>query len=141
MKNIIILGGPTASGKSKLAIKLANELNGEIINADSMQVYKHFPILTSQPNKKDLNKIKHHLYGYIDTNKGFNAIEWLDHTKKKINSILLKNKIPIVVGGSGLYLEFLYKGVNNMPVILDRTKRKVQKILQNTEKEKSKNWV
>ena len=61
-KNIILLGGPTASGKSKLAINLAKKINGEIINADSMQVYKNFPILTSQPLEKDRKLVKHHLY-------------------------------------------------------------------------------
>ncbi len=136
MKKVIILGGPTASGKSKLAIKLAKELNGEIINADSMQVYKHFPILTSQPKEKDLKKIKHHLYGYIDTNKEFNAIMWLSDTIKKIDSLQFKNKVPIVVGGSGLYLEFLCKGINNLPIISDNTKKKVEQVIQNTRKKK-----
>ena len=136
MKKVIILGGPTASGKSKLAIKLAKELNGEIINADSMQVYKHFPILTSQPKEKDLKKIKHHLYGYINTNKEFNAIMWLSDTIKKIDSLQFKNKVPIVVGGSGLYLEFLCKGINNLPIISDKTKKKVEQVIQNTRKKK-----
>ena len=136
MKKVIILGGPTASGKSKLAIKLAKELNGEIINADSMQVYKHFPILTSQPKEKDLKKIKHHLYGYINTNKEFNAIMWLSDTIKKIDSLQFKNKVPIVVGGSGLYLEFLCKGINNLPIISDNTKKKVEQVIQNTRKKK-----
>ena len=137
MKKVIILGGPTASGKSKLAIKLAKELNGEIINADSMQVYKHFPILTSQPKEKDLKKIKHHLYGYINTNKEFNAIMWLSDTIKKIDSLQFKNKVPIVVGGSGLYLEFLCKGINNLPIISDKTKKKVEQVIQNTRKKKN----
>ena len=136
MKKVIILGGPTASGKSKLAIKLAKELNGEIINADSMQVYKHFPILTSQPKEKDLKKIKHHLYGYINTNKEFNAIMWLSDVIKKIDTLQFKNKVPIVVGGSGLYLEFLCKGINNLPIISDKTKKKVEQVIQNTRKKK-----
>ena len=75
MKKIIILGGSTASGKSKLAIKLAKELDGEIINADSMQVYKYFSILTSQPSKLDFKIIPHHLYGYKETTKSFNAVK------------------------------------------------------------------
>ena len=67
------MGGPTASGKSKLAIDIAKLINGEIINADSMQVYKNFPILTSQPSKEDKKSIKHHMYGYFDTNKNYNG--------------------------------------------------------------------
>ena len=129
MKKIIILGGPTASGKSKFALKLAENLNGEIINADSMQVYKHFSILTSQPKKNDYNLIPHHLYGYIDVNIHYNAIKWLNDAKLKIKNILNKKKIPIVVGGSGLYLEFLCKGVNNMPKISIDTRNKVNLLL------------
>ena len=68
-KKIILLAGPTASGKSKLAIQLAKKINGEIINADSMQVYKQLNILTARPKKKELKKIKHHLYGYCDVKK------------------------------------------------------------------------
>ena len=131
MKKIIILGGPTASGKSKFALKLASKINGEIINADSMQVYKYFSILTSQPKKNDYNLIPHHLYGYIDVNMQYNAIKWLSDAKLKIKTILNKKKTPIVVGGSGLYLEFLCKGVNNMPQISIDVKNKVKLILDN----------
>ena len=92
MKKIIILGGPTASGKSKFALKLASKINGEIINADSMQVYKYFSILTSQPKKNDYNLIPHHLYGYIDVNMQYNAIKWLSDAKLKIKTILNKKK-------------------------------------------------
>ena len=70
-KKIILIAGPTASGKSKLAISLAKKINGEIINADSMQVYKQLQILTARPKKKDLKKIKHHLYGFCDVRKKY----------------------------------------------------------------------
>ena len=119
-KIVIIIGGPTASGKSKLAINLAKEIDGEIINGDSMQVYKNFPILTSQPNFKDKKKIKHHLYGYVSTTGSYNAMDWMQEAKKIINTLHEKNKKPILVGGSGLYLEFLYKGVNNIPNISEK---------------------
>ena len=131
MKKIIILGGPTASGKSKFALKLAEKVNGEIINADSMQIYKYFSILTSQPKKNDYKLIPHHLYGYIDVNIKYNAIKWLADAKIKIKNILNKKKTPIVVGGSGLYLEFLCEGVNNMPKISINTKNKVKLLLDN----------
>ena len=68
---IILISGPTASGKSSFALKLAKKINGEIINADSMQVFKNFRILTARPNKKEQKKIKHHLYGVLDLNKKF----------------------------------------------------------------------
>ena len=131
MKKIIIVGGQTASGKSKFALNLASLVNGEIINADSMQIYKHFSILTSQPKKNDYKVIPHHLYGYVETNMKYNAVKWLKDTNLKIIKLFKNNKTPIVVGGSGLYLEFLCKGVNNMPQISTNTKKKVNLLLQN----------
>ena len=83
-KKIILLSGPTASGKSKLGLQLAKKLNGEIINADSMQVYKEFSILSSRPDSKDTKKTKHHLYGIISVKKHFSAGDWLKLAKKKI---------------------------------------------------------
>jgi tRNA dimethylallyltransferase len=130
MKKIIILGGPTASGKSKFALNLAKLVDGEIINADSMQVYKYFSILTSQPKNTDYKIIPHHLYGYVETNIKYNAVKWLNDTNTKIAKLLKNNKTPIVVGGSGLYLEFLCKGVNNMPQVSTNTKEKVSLLLQ-----------
>ena len=130
MKKIIIVGGPTASGKSKFALNLAKLVDGEIINADSMQIYKYFSILTSQPKKNDYKVIPHHLYSYVETNIKYNAVKWLDDTNTKIGKLLKNNKTPIVVGGSGLYLEFLCKGVNNMPKISIKTKKKVSLLLK-----------
>ena len=83
-KKIILLAGPTASGKSKLAIQLAKKLNGEMINADSMQIYKEFSILSSRPNNKEIKKAKHHLYGIISVKKYFSAGDWLKLAKNKI---------------------------------------------------------
>ena len=82
-KKIILLAGPTASGKSKLAIHLAKKLNGEIINADSMQIYKEFSILSSRPNKLEVKKVKHHLFGVVSAKNYFSAGDWLKETKKK----------------------------------------------------------
>ena len=75
---IILISGPTASGKSHFAIKIAKKINGEIINADSMQVYKKLKILTARPNKEEQKKIKHHLYGFVDLNKKFSTGQWLN---------------------------------------------------------------
>ena len=82
-KKIILLAGPTASGKSKLAIEIAKKIKGEIINADSMQVYKDFSILSSRPSKADLKKITHHLYGFLSSKKRFSTGAWLKLVKKK----------------------------------------------------------
>ena len=92
---IILLAGPTASGKSKLAMELSKVLNGEIINTDSMQVYKELKILTSRPSTLDEKKVKHHLYGFVSVKKNFSAGAWLNLATKKIKSILKKNKIHI----------------------------------------------
>ena len=84
-KKIILIAGPTASGKSKLAIAIAKKINGEIINADSMQVYKEFSILSSRPTIQDLKKAKHHLYGFLSSKKHFSTGAWLKLVKKQIN--------------------------------------------------------
>ncbi len=130
-KKIILLAGPTASGKSKLAIHLAKKINGEIINADSMQIYKDFSILSSRPSKIDLKKIKHHLYGIISAKKHFSAGFWLAETKKKINLCIKKKKIPIVVGGTGLYFNTITKGISKIPNIDTKTRNKVRKLFKN----------
>ena len=116
-KKIILLAGPTASGKSKLAIHLAKKLNGNIINADSMQVYKEFSVLSSRPRKKEIKQVKHYLYGLISVRKYFSAGDWLKEAKKKINFCIKKNKIPIIVGGTGLYFNTITKGISKIPNI------------------------
>ena len=129
-KKIILLAGPTASGKSKLAIHLAKKLNGEIINADSMQVYKEFSILSSRPNKKEIKKVKHYLYGLVSVKKYFSAGDWLKEAKRKINLCIKKNKIPIVVGGTGLYFNTITKGISKIPNIDLKTRGKVRNLFR-----------
>ena len=97
-RKIILLAGPTASGKTKIAIKLAKRINGEIINADSMQVYKDFKILSSRPSKNELRLVKHHLYGFQSSGAVFSTGKWLKLAADKINQILKKDKVPIIVG-------------------------------------------
>ena len=125
---IVLISGPTASGKSKLAINLAKKINGEIINADSMQVYKQLNILTARPNKNDLKQIRHHLYGFINVRKNFSTGEWLKLTKKKIKEIRKKKKIPIVVGGTGLYFKALTDGFVQLPTVPLKTRNKIRKL-------------
>ena len=127
-KKIILLAGPTASGKSKLAIQLAKKLNGEIINADSMQIYREFSILSSRPKKIEIKKVKHHLYGTISVKKYFSAGDWLKEAKKKINICFKKKKTPIIVGGTGLYFNTITKGISNIPDIDIKTRSKVRSL-------------
>ena len=125
-KKIILLAGPTASGKSKLAVSLAKKLNGEIINADSMQIFREFKILSSRPNLIDTKKIKHHLYGMISVKRYFSAGDWLKRARKKIDICLKRKKIPIVVGGTGLYFNTITKGISKIPDIDNKTRNKVR---------------
>jgi len=127
---IVLLAGPTASGKSKLAIKLSKVLNGEIVNADSMQVYKELKILTSRPSSSDLKKIKHHLYGFVSVKKNFSSGTWLNIVTKKIESILKKRKVPILVGGTGLYFKALVDGLVKIPDIPILLKEKITSFSQ-----------
>ena len=127
-KKIILLAGPTASGKSKLAIHLAKKLNGEIINADSMQIYKEFSILSSRPSKFEMRKIKHHIYGTISVKKHFSAGDWFKEAKKKIDVCIQKRKIPIIVGGTGLYFNTITKGITKIPDIDFKTRSKVRNL-------------
>jgi len=127
-KKIILIAGPTASGKSKLAIEIAKKIKGEIINADSMQVYKEFSILSSRPSSIDLKKVKHHLYGFQSAKKHFSTGVWLKLVKKKINQCLKKKKIPILVGGTGLYFEAITKGMSKIPNISFKKRDKIRKL-------------
>ena len=129
-KKIILLAGPTASGKSKLAVHLAKKLNGEVINADSMQIYKEFSVLSSKPNKVEIKRVKHHLYGIISVKKHFSAGDWLKEVKKKINFCLKKKKIPIIVGGTGLYFNTITKGISKIPDIDSKTRAKVRNLFK-----------
>lgn len=114
---IILISGPTASGKSNFSIKLAKKINGEIINADSMQVYKELKILSARPNLKDYQSIKHHLYGFHSVKNNFSTGDWLKNAIKKIKEVRRKKKIPIFVGGTGLYFKALTDGLVSIPNI------------------------
>ena len=123
---IILISGPTASGKTNFAVKIAKKIQGEIINADSMQVYKNLKILTARPNKIEQKDIKHHLYGVVDLNKKFSTGQWLELAIKKIKNIKKKKKIPILVGGTGLYFQSLINGLVKIPEIPLKFRNKVR---------------
>ena len=123
---IILIAGPTSSGKSNFALKLAKKIKGEIINADSMQVYKQLQILTARPKKKDLKKIKHHLYGFCDVKKNYSAGEWLKLLLNKIKDIRRRKKVPIVAGGTGLYFKALTDGLVKIPNIPMKIRNKIR---------------
>ena len=115
MNKVILLAGPTASGKSDLAIYIAKKINGEIVNADSMQVYKEIKILSARPG--NYQGVRHHLYGFLSVKKKFSTGEWIQLAEKKINDITKRKKIPIFVGGTGLYFKTLTDGIAKVPAI------------------------
>ena len=123
---IILIAGPTASGKSNFAVNLAKKIDGEIINADSMQIYKQLKILTARPNKKEQKNIRHHLYGIININEIFSSGTWLKLAISKIKEIRRRKKIPIVVGGTGLYFQSLINGLVKIPNISMKLRNKIR---------------
>lgn len=119
MQNKInVIFGPTASGKTAYGINLAKKIGGEIINADSMQVYKHLEILTAQPEENEKNGIPHHNFGCIIPDEDFSVAHWLKITKAKIEEVKNNNNTPILVGGTGMYLKSLVDGISATPEIL-----------------------
>jgi tRNA dimethylallyltransferase len=125
---IFLIYGPTASGKSKFSIKLAKKINGEIINADSMQVYKELKILSARPFKKNYQNIKHHLYGIQSVKKKFSTGDWLKLANKKISDLKKRKKVPILVGGTGLYFKALTEGLVNIPNIPIKFREKIRRL-------------
>ncbi len=125
---IILIYGPTASGKSNFAIKLAKKIDGEIINADSMQVYKELKVLSARPFEKDYQKIKHHLYGFQSVTKNFSTGDWLKLINQKISNLKKRKKVPIIVGGTGLYFKALTDGLVNIPNIPIRFREKIRSL-------------
>ena len=125
---IVLISGPTASGKSNFSIKLAKKINGEIINADSMQVYEELKILSARPNLKDYQKIKHHLYGFHKVKNNFSTGDWLKFSIKKIKEIRKRKKTPIFVGGTGLYLKTLTDGLVSIPNIPIRFRNEIRSL-------------
>lgn len=115
MINIITIQGPTASGKSSLALQLAKELNTEIISADSRQVYKYMDIGTAKPSLEEQNQVKHHLIDIINPDEAYNAGRFSNEADEIIKNLISKNKIPIIAGGTGFYVQALKEGIFKAP--------------------------
>jgi tRNA dimethylallyltransferase len=126
---VVILAGPTASGKSALALALAEALNGTIINADSMQVYRDLPILTAQPDAVDQRRVPHRLYGFLGLDDACDAQRWAELAAKEIDVTLGEERLPIVVGGTGLYIRALMSGFSPMPEIAGATREAARQLV------------
>lgn len=114
---VVVIAGPTASGKSGLALEVAEALTGSIVNADSMQVYADLRILTARPMPEDEARIPHHLYGYRDAADRTSAADWARDARAAIEDVREAGRRPIVVGGTGLYLRALMEGLAEIPPI------------------------
>jgi len=111
LDKVFAISGPTSSGKTNLAIKLAQNIDGEVIGVDSRQIYKSIPIGTAQPSKKELDAIPHHLIGIKDLNEPISAGEYAKLVDEKIYEIIDRKKVPILCGGTGLYFKALFEGI------------------------------
>ena len=113
----VLIAGPTASGKSALALELAQKTGGAIINADSMQVYRDLRVITARPTPEEEAKVPHHLYGHVDAAVNFSAGHWVADAAAAIVEVRTQNRLPIFVGGSGLYFKALTRGLSAVPPI------------------------
>ena len=128
-KKIYFISGPTAIGKSELAIRLAKKINGIIINSDSMQVYSNLKIITARPSNKDQKIIKHKLYGYVDGAERYNVAKWCDDIVRVISQNDKNNQPSIIVGGTGMYINSLINGLIELPKITEEYKNESKKLL------------
>ena len=122
-QKVIVICGPTASGKTALSIKLAKKINGEIVSSDSMQIYKDMNIGTAKPTKEEMQDIKHYLIDFISPNQRYSVADYKNDAEKAIQEIIDKGKIPIVVGGTGLYIDTLIYGIDYPKIEFDEEYR------------------
>ena len=123
MEKVIVICGPTASGKTALSIDLAKHINGEIVSADSMQIYKYMDIGTAKPTKEEMQGIKHYMIDIIYPNQRYSVANYQKDAIKAIDEIIAKGKRPIVVGGTGLYIDSLIYGIEYQDIKFDEQYR------------------
>lgn len=132
MKNLdenfdaILITGPTASGKSALALRLARERNGVVINADSMQVYDTLRVLTARPSKEEMKGVPHLLYGHVPASSLYSTGEWLRDISVLLSDMREQRRLPVIVGGTGLYFKALTGGLSDMPAIPDEIRDRLR---------------
>ncbi len=124
--NAILITGPTASGKSALAAKLAKQHGGVVINADSMQVYDTLRVLTARPSEEDMEGVPHHLYGHVPAGQAYSTGAWLRDVTALLPRIRAEGKLPVFVGGTGLYFKALTGGLSEMPVIPEAIRQRLR---------------
>ena len=123
-EKVIVICGPTASGKTALSIELAKQINGEIVSADSMQIYKDMDIGTAKPTKEEMQGIKHYLIDFVSPDERYSVADYKQDAKKAIRKILKKGKVPIIVGGTGLYVDSLIYEIEYPSIEFDEEYRR-----------------
>jgi tRNA dimethylallyltransferase len=134
-RKIVIISGPTASGKSRLALDFALKKDSVIINADSLQIYEGLPILSSQPSAIEKKQVEHLLYSVLKPQENSSVALWLRLVKSSIDEVLLREKIPVIVGGSGMYISKLVEGISKIPEIDEGIRIEALELFENLEKE------
>ena len=128
---VIVICGPTASGKTALSIELAKKINGEIVSADSMQIYKDMNIGTAKPTKEEMGEIQHYLLDFVSPEERYSVAQYKQDAKKAIKEIIEKGKTPIIVGGTGLYVDSLIYEIEYNDIKLDEEyRKKLEKIVE-----------
>ena len=124
----ILIHGPTASGKTALAIEVARRLGGEVINADSMQVYRDLQVISARPTEEEMGGVKHHLFGHVDAAERYSTGQWLEDVRATIRNLELRGKRAVLVGGTGLYLLAMIQGLSNIPPVPEEVRADVRAI-------------
>ena len=122
-EKVIVIAGPTASGKTALSIELAKQVNGEIISSDSMQIYKDMNIGTAKVTKEEMQGIQHYLIDFVSPNERYSVSNFKKDAENAIEEILMKGKVPIIAGGTGLYIDSLIYGIEYPEMELDKEYR------------------
>ncbi len=130
MRPTLLIHGPTAGGKSEIAVEMAKRLDGEVINADSMQVYSDLEILSARPGEPDMDGVPHHLFGHVDAARRYSTGAWLEDAATVLADIQRRGKVPVFVGGTGLYLLALTEGLSEIPPVPEDIRADVRQIVQ-----------
>ena len=130
MHPAILIHGPTASGKTALAIEVARRLDGEVINADSMQVYRDLKVISARPDEDEMRGVPHHLFGHVNAAERYSTGQWLEEARAKIRVLQKKNKRAVIVGGTGLYLLALTQGLSAIPPVPEDVRAEVRDIAE-----------
>lgn len=128
MRPAILIHGPTASGKTELAINVAKRLDAEVLNADSMQVYSDLRIISARPTQEEMDGVPHHLFGHVDSARRYSTGEWLEDARKKLRDIEKRGKVAVIVGGTGLYFLALIQGLSDIPPVPEDVRADVRAI-------------